>query len=160
AALATIRGVDELTSRIVVTEALAGRDDVKVVGMDFAASAVDRVTADSGRLPRAPGEIVVSPDLAGALDGGQTIPVRSGSLRVVGVGETSVFAGMPAIYTDPATATSVTGTSAPNQIAVRVSDPTQATLDRVETRLRHALAAQHVSITALPLEFVGGAHPM
>jgi putative ABC transport system permease protein len=160
AGLATVRGVDELTTRVVVTEALAWHDDVKVVGMDFAMSAVDRVTPQTGRLPRAPGEVVVSPDVADALDGRHTVAVGEQVLRVVGVGETSVFAGMPVIYTDPATATSVTGASAPNQIAVRVPDPTQVALDRVERRLRHALAAQGVAITALPLEFVGGAHPM
>src|SRR5262249_4466221 len=117
-------------------------------------------TPDSGRLPRAANEVVVNHDLEGRLDGRKTLTIGASPLRVVGVGDTSVFAGMPVIYTDPATATAVIGSSAPNQVAVRVADPTQAELDRMETRLRHALRAQGVSVTALPVELVGGAHPM
>ena len=160
AALADVRGVEEITTRVVGTERLTDGDDVKVVGMDFADAAVDRVTPRTGRLPAAPGEAIVSPDVAHALDGRTTVRVDGATLRVVGVGETSVFAGMPVVYTDSATARSVTGIPAPNQIAVRVADPTEAALDRMETRVRHALAAQGVSITALPLVFAGGAHPM
>jgi len=160
AALDTVPGTREVTTRTVVTKTLPNGDDVKLVGMDFANAPVDRVAPASGRLPRSPGEAVVSPDLAGRLDGRTTVDIGGAPIRVVGVGETSVFAGMPVLYTDPATVLAHSGLAGPNQVAVRVPDPTQAALDRVERRMRHVLAAQGVAITALPVELVGGAHPM
>ena len=158
-ALESLPGASEVTTRAVVTKTLQG-EDVKLVGMDLRSAPVDRVTPTAGRLPRAAGEAVISPDLADRLDGRATVDIGGEPIRVVGVGETSVFAGLPVIYTDTATAFAHSELTGPNQVAVRVPDPTDAALERMETRVRHALTAHGVSITALPLAFAGGAHPM
>ena len=161
AALDGVPGLAAVATRTVASVAGPAGDPVQVVGTDPSSPAVDRVRATTGRLPTAVGEVALGGRIAGAtgLTVGDTLPV-GGGLRIVGLADTTALAGEAVVYTTPAQAAALGGLGGPTQVIARVADPTEANLDRATAALRRALAVQGVSVTALPLALVGGAHPI
>lgn len=162
ATLAAVPGIAAASTRTVVS--LPGPDggSVRIVGIDDPTAPVDRVHVDAGRLPRADDEVALGGRLAGGpgLDVGDVLTVGGHTLRIVGVADTTALAGEAVAYTSAATARALGGVAGPTQVVARVADPTAGALHRATGDLRRALAAQGVTVTALPVELVGGAHPI
>ena len=157
AELAAIPSVTEVEGRIEQTVRLESAETAPLVGLDFETQAINLVAIETGRLPTAPFEAVADSDIAAL---GDQIDVDSGTLTVVGTGSTAARADEPSLYVDEATATAVTGVTAPNLVLLRLDETDDAALDAAVADLRGVVALDGGSLTAFPETRAEGTHPI
>jgi putative ABC transport system permease protein len=156
----SVPGVDAAESRV-TARVDTGDEMLLVLGADLGRQQIDIVHADAGRLPTGRDEVLV---VDGMADIGSTIPVTaadgtSATLRVVGVGGTSYWAGEDLAFASIETARELGGVDGSNRLVVHApgdADDLRHTADAV----RDALAAERVAVTALPVTVPHGQHPI
>jgi len=139
-----------------------GAVTLPVVGVDPADQSVDIVSVSVGRLPGAPGEVVVADGVATV---GDTITAtapdgHTADLEVVGVGSTSYWSGDDVAFTDLATGRDLAGVDGFNRIAVRAVDDSSHSLRETADGLRTRLAVDGLTFTEMPVTIPDGSHPI
>lgn len=163
ASIDRLDNVDRVEPEIVIDVEMADRDaDLTIVGMDFGNQEIDLVRADAGRLPLAPGEILVT-DPSTPI--GATVELRRPgrspmSVTVVGTGGTSFWTGSDLAFTTIDTAADLADLRGVNRLVVRSVDTDATALRTTANEIRDHLAANGVEMTFLPDTIAGDRHPI
>ncbi len=161
-ALGDVPNVTAVEGQVVAHVLAADGRSLVVLGKDLSTQRLDVVAVDEGRLPDAPGEVVVADGLAGVgdrvdvtgPDGGTT------SLTVVGVGGTRSGTDADVVYAPTGTAAALADVSGVNRVVVAAEDTTAEALDRTADALRIRLSTDGVELTELSETRPGGRHPI
>lgn len=156
-----VPNVDRVAGQVA---ARVGVDDTTmlVLGTPLDDQVIDVVTADSGRLPTGPNEILVT---EGTAELGATVPVTTSTgaiaqLDVVGIGGTSYWAGEELAFTTLDTARSLSGVDGVNRLVLDADDAGADALDATVADVRDALGSHDVTMTSFPVTVPDGAHPI
>lgn len=130
---------------------------VDVVGVDVAGQTMDVIQLESGRLPTAPGELVVTPGTAAL---GEAFAVDGDVTTVVGIGQTSSWNDTGTAFATIDDVAAISGVTGANRIAIRTASDDAETLSAVADESRALLADEGVSLTSMPIEIADGKHPV
>ncbi len=165
---AAVDGLDDVPNvtavegQVLAHVAAADGRPLTVLGKDFSTQHLDVVAVDEGRLPAAPGEIVVAD---GRAEVGARVDVTgadgtSTSLTVVGAGGTGSGTDAGLVFASTGTAAALADVTGVNRVVVAAEDTAAGALDRTADALRARLAADGVGLTDLPGTRPGGRHPI
>ena len=140
---------------------LAG-ETVDVLGLELGTQTMDVVRVESGRLPSSPGEVLVTPGTAPIgtsveIAGADGAPLE---IDVVGTASTSFWNETGIVFADRVDLAAFDSSAAANRVVIRTFDDDADALDAVSAAARDQLAAAGVSLTEMPVEIVGGEHPV
>ncbi len=167
--LETIDGVDAVESQRYLAVTVGGDsagdlagDTVDVLGLELGTQTMDVVRVESGRLPTAVGEVLVTPGTAPV---GTTVEIAGAGgdpleIDVVGTASTSFWNEAGIVFADRADLEAFDPSAAANRVVIRTTDDDADALEAVSTAARDQLAAAGVSLTEMPVEIVGGEHPV
>ena len=159
-----VPGVDraELQAETVVTPVATSDELLQVVGYDLESQEMDVLRVAEGRKPAARGEIVVTEDVAAVGTSIEVNPTRGPpvELEVVGIGNTSYWAGETVAFATADTVAGLEGLSGSNRLVVRAVDSSEDALRTVTDAIRVALAGEGISVVEFPLIVPGGTHPI
>jgi putative ABC transport system permease protein len=152
----------QVLAYIGVGDGPSGALTLPLVGVDPAGQDVDVIALTEGRLPAAPAEVVVADGVAELGDRIDAVAKDASTveLRVVGIGNTSVWAGDDVAFGTLLTARDLAGVDGFNRVAVRALDERGDALTATIDDLRAQLAAVDVSFTEMPIAVPDGTHPI
>ncbi len=153
--MAELPGVTALEARTVAGADLPNGDTIRVVGFDKATQVVNLVNPTDGRFPNA-GEAIVS---AGVAQLGETVVVAGTQLDVVGVGGTTWWSDVDAVYVTEAQARDLVGQPY-SQVFARLDNPTEENLDAAVADMRSLLAQSDAYFVEAPDLLPNGEHPI
>ncbi|MFK7917303.1 MAG: ABC transporter permease [Ilumatobacter sp.] len=160
--LADVDEVDRVERQVITGVETADGDTIDVLGTEISDQEIDIVSAESGRVPSAFGEVLVTEGTA-PLGSAFDVLLADGSpqvLTVVGIGGSTFWNDSDVVFSDFDTAAALDGREGANRLVIRTVDQTKASLRGTANEVRDALAADGIVTESLPFTIPGGRHPI
>lgn len=150
-------GVRTAAGSVVVATAIAGPGtEVQLVGLATDRS-TDLLRIAAGRAASRPDEVVASPGLATV---GESLRVADRAVTVVGIGSTLWWSGSDVLYGELSDVAPLAPDGGTNRLTIVAEDDDKASLDRIATDVRAALAEQGDTFIDFPTLLPDGSTPI